>query len=369
MADIDLHTLLDLVGTLTDSTESGSASERFRKYLSNNVTSATDIRAYIEVALSQVGDQYNKSLQDLINHIGQLLGFEVTFGRYRGVRGQVGFDGLWKSPSSGWAVVVEVKTTDVYAVKTATVLGYINSLVSDNAVTSPDKALGLYVYGRFDSFTNQLENAIIVENRRERLRVVSVPALIDLLELKQEYGLDHSTVLNLLLPFPVRIDPIVNLIRNVVAQEQEKELPVQEEEPTSVEHSTDAIKPDAEVPVHKPRRSSGVSLPDYTGKEIHSVQFLGKRLSVQKWRQAMEFVIRMLVDENKDQFELIAPTIAGRKRPYISSDPNLLRVPAAIPKTNLFLETNLSANQIARVCFILIEQLGYESSVLRFETN
>lgn len=38
-------------------------------------------------------------------------------------------------------------------------------------------ALGPYVYGRFDGQTNQLENAIIAEGRREQLRVTSVDAL------------------------------------------------------------------------------------------------------------------------------------------------------------------------------------------------
>jgi hypothetical protein len=51
-------------------------------------------------------------LQDIINHIGRLLGFEVTFGRYRGVAGANGYDGPWQSPT-GKRIVVETKTTDV----------------------------------------------------------------------------------------------------------------------------------------------------------------------------------------------------------------------------------------------------------------
>jgi len=83
MPQIDLYTLLELVGQVNDGAEPDSASERFRNYLQINIQNAADVRAYVQAALQQSGDQYNKALQDLINHIGQLLGFEVVYGRYR----------------------------------------------------------------------------------------------------------------------------------------------------------------------------------------------------------------------------------------------------------------------------------------------
>src|SRR6185295_5064022 len=47
-------------------------------------------------------------LQDAVNEVGTRLGFKVTPGRYRGVVGQLGFDGLWTS-ADGHSIVVEVK--------------------------------------------------------------------------------------------------------------------------------------------------------------------------------------------------------------------------------------------------------------------
>lgn len=99
MSTIDLETLLKLVGTLDDSDDPNSACARFRAYLQESIHSVGDLRAYVDAALSSSGEQYNKALQDLINHAGHLLGFEVEFGRYRGVPGQIGFDGLWRSPT------------------------------------------------------------------------------------------------------------------------------------------------------------------------------------------------------------------------------------------------------------------------------
>jgi hypothetical protein len=237
MSTIDLETLLKLVGTLDDSADPNSARVRFRAYLQENIHSVGDLRAYVDAALSSSGEQYNKALQDLINHAGHLMGFEAEFGRYRGVQGQIGFDGLWRSPI-GRALVVETKTTDVYTVKTATLLGYINALVSAGQIERPDQAIGLYIYGRFDAATSQLEKAIIAEGRQEQLRVASVDALLNLLELKQEYELEHKTVFQLLLPSPVRVDTIVNLIFDITSQERRaaaEETPVsmQPEQPAA----------------------------------------------------------------------------------------------------------------------------------------
>ena len=369
MTAIDLNTLLQLVGTLNDSTDETSASSRFRSYLSENVEQSADLDAYISVALQNSGDQYNKALQDLINHLGHLLGFEVEFGRYRGVRGDVGFDGLWKS-STGWSVVVETKTTDTYTVRTDTLLGYINRLVSDGRVASSDQSVGLYVYGRFDSRTSQLENAITVEKRRDQLRVISVPALVGLLELKQEYGLSHEAILGLLRPAPIRIDHIVDLIIDVVAQEQEKDPIVTPAVESGVK--TGSITPDPADPATVPPPMEVIhpsvrSAENFTGRRLISITLFGKRNEVTKWILAMEFVLQSLLDRDRAGFLAIAPTLAGRRRPYFTSDKSLLRVPGSISGTDLYFETNLSAQQIAKVCWLLLEQMGYQKGDLIFE--
>jgi hypothetical protein len=115
-------------------------------------------------------------------------------------------------------IVVETKTTDVYTVRTATLLGYINDLVSAGQLTKSEAALGLYVYGRFDSGASQLEKAIIAEGRQEHLRVASIETLLHLLELKQAYEIAHPTIVQLLLPSPVRVDTVVDLIFEVVSR-------------------------------------------------------------------------------------------------------------------------------------------------------
>jgi hypothetical protein len=125
---VSLNEILDLVGPLDDSVGEDTPRERFRRFLRKNVHEVGEIRDHIEQCLRTSGDQYNRALQDLVNYVGEFLGFKVEFGRYRGVQNQIGFDGLWQSPT-GLNLVVEVKTTETYAIRTATLLNYIDELM------------------------------------------------------------------------------------------------------------------------------------------------------------------------------------------------------------------------------------------------
>ena len=517
MSAIDLVTLLKLVGTLTDSTDPSSASARFREYLRTDVSSISELRAYVETALSSTGDQYNKALQDLINHAGYLLGFDVVFGRYRGVSGQIGFDGLWRSPTQR-SLVVEVKTTDVYTVKTSTLLGYINDLVSEGELQVPDQATGLYVYGRFDAATSQLEKAIIAEKRSERLRVLSADALMKLVELQQQYELDHETVFQLLLPPPVRVDPIIDLLFDITSQERraaveevpsvavpqaaavdetqvnyyllpasdsEDGLPVLQNlhhwldramwglgertgyrsafkpgdrlcfyasrigvvaESTAASQAFEldpekspkphlsvpygirienlrwfdkepivltpevreqlsafqgrdlskgwawfvqgtskltekdfllltqqtSLKESSQVAGESAQRRGPSSMlisieDDYRGKKVSAIAFQGKRQRVHTWKDAMLTLFEELRSMDQHLFEETATSVVGRKRPYITPDKKALRAPQPIPRTNLYAETNLSSTMIAKLCFTLVTQMGFDKGELSFE--
>jgi len=93
---ITLKQILDLVEKLDDSPGDDTPRERFRRFLKENVKEVGQVRDYVEECIRTSGNQYNRALQDLVNYIGHFLGFEVTFGRYQGVSGQIGFDGHWK---------------------------------------------------------------------------------------------------------------------------------------------------------------------------------------------------------------------------------------------------------------------------------
>jgi hypothetical protein len=219
---IKLQQILSLVGKLDDTPGDDSARERFRRFLKENVLEVGQIRDHIEDCLRISGDQYNRALQDLVNYLGHFLGFQVTFGRYHGVVGEIGFDGLWHSPAN-FHLVVEVKTTEVYAIKTATLIGYVDRLISDHQIKSWDSALGIYVVGRPDPELKQLENAIIAEKRTHQLRIISVNSLLTLAEMMNEFDVGHDDILAVLWPSGPTIDSVVDLMSRLVARPEEKE--------------------------------------------------------------------------------------------------------------------------------------------------
>lgn len=236
---VNLNEILDLVGPLDDSVGAETPRERFRRFISRSLTEVGQIRDCVEECLRKSADQYNRALQDLVNHIGSFLGFDVTFGRYRGVQGEIGFDGHWKSPAN-FHVVVEVKTTEVYAVKTATLLGYIDELVSDKKMPNRSSALGLYVVGRPDPDLRQLESGILAANLTNQLRTMSLESLISLAEMMSEYDISHEDILSVLRPSGPSVDSVVDLITRMVAQR-----PPQVEEEPSVSITAEAVAADA----------------------------------------------------------------------------------------------------------------------------
>jgi len=230
---ITLSKILALVGKLDDSPGEDVPRERFRLFLKENVKEVGQIRDYIDECLRNKGEQYNRALQDLVNYLGEFLGFEVIFGRYQGVPGKIGYDGLWKS-SKDYHIVIEVKTTEVYAIKTSTLVGYVDQLISDKEIPNWDNALGLYVVGRPDPEVNQFENSIVAEKRTHQLRIISVHSLLAMAETMNEYDVDHEDILALIQPSRPTIDPVTSLMARLVAQPKpekapEKELPSEEE--------------------------------------------------------------------------------------------------------------------------------------------
>lgn len=242
---LTLQQILSLVGKLDDTPGDETPRERFRQFLKQNTRDVGQLRDYIEECLRNSGDQYNRALQDLVNYLGHFLGFSVTFGRYQGVQGQNGFDGHWASPT-GFHIVIEVKTTDAYAIKASTLVGYIDGLISEKSIANWDCALGLYVVGRPDAELRQLENAIIAERRTHQLRLISTESLLSLAEMMSEYKVAHEEILALLRPSGPKIDPIVDLMARLVAERRSEQLPEPVSQP---EPEKEALQQEQELPV------------------------------------------------------------------------------------------------------------------------
>ncbi|MBL9182951.1 MAG: hypothetical protein JNN17_12490 [Verrucomicrobiaceae bacterium] len=68
------------------------ASFEFRSFLA--LVPSKLLARYANECLTDKFDGSGLALQDVINEVGKRLGFKVEQGRYRGIQGEIGFDGL-----------------------------------------------------------------------------------------------------------------------------------------------------------------------------------------------------------------------------------------------------------------------------------
>jgi hypothetical protein len=156
-------------------------------------------------------EQSGFALQDTVNQIGRRLSFDVTDGAYRGKKGFVGFDGIWRS-SIGDNIVVEVKTTDAYRIDLDTLAAYRNNLIKAGQLSEKDSSI-LIIVGRQD--TGDLEAQIRGSRHAWDIRLISVDSLIHLMKLKER--VEDPTVIKkictILTPQEfTRVDGIIDLV-------------------------------------------------------------------------------------------------------------------------------------------------------------
>ena len=108
------------------------------------------------------------------------------------------------------------------------------------------------------------------------------------------------------------------------------------------------------------------SRPKYVVQEKPSAIILfGQTIPVKTWREVWIKTIEYLRERHPEDFSIKATTLHGRKRQYIAPSPEGMIAPYAIPGTNLWAETNLSAKSIKRLSYNLLEVFGYSAEVLQ----
>jgi len=184
--------------------------DEFRKFLRKKVHSAGVAKSLVEAALAAKGESYSSALQDTINRIGELLGFEVEYGDYRS-----GPDGVWLS-AVGRAIVVEAKTSTSFRISHEALLGYIDQVKSARKLPK-EGVLGLYVIGRPEEDTTQIEDSIRGSGRERELRLITAHELLALLELKERASLSHEQLLVFLPLDLINLGPLIRQVREIVA--------------------------------------------------------------------------------------------------------------------------------------------------------
>ena len=192
-------------GRLQDGTE---ASADFRAFL-GHLPSGT-LSRYANECLTGKFDDGGFALQDVVNQVGRRLGFDTEDGRYRGVVGQSGHDGLWLA--HGQAIIVEVKTTDAYRIDLDRIADYRLQIIRLGRVPERNTSI-LLVVGRQD--TGDLEAQIRGSRHAWDIRVISVDALLRLMTLKETVDDPQilKKTLGILTPREfTRVDDIIDLV-------------------------------------------------------------------------------------------------------------------------------------------------------------
>lgn len=179
-AECEARTIQQIISWAGALRDGSPAASEFREYL--DLIPPSLLSRYCDQCLDTPFQDSGLALQDLINHVGKRLGFDVEFGRYRGSQTAIGFDGIWKFPSGHFAVV-EVKTTSAYQMKLETVARYRLTLIEQGKVPEDHSSI-LIVVGRDD--TTDLEAQIRGSRHAWDVRLISIDALLRLLSVKED---------------------------------------------------------------------------------------------------------------------------------------------------------------------------------------
>jgi hypothetical protein len=135
-----------------------------------------------------------------------------------------------------------------------------------------------------------------------------------------------------------------------------------------------AIKPSPKPPIKRKKISLTGKKPKiklsekYTGKTLSSFSFRGKKHNVNYWIEILISLCNILASERSKDFDKVLELI-GRKRPYFTFSPNELRTSQRIEGTNIYVETNLSSNQIVKISLNMISLFGYSADDLQIEAH
>lgn len=159
--------------------------------------------------------------QDLVNLLGERLGFKVIYGKYGS-----GYDGIWKFDKL--SIVVESKANIQWKGTLPEVMKFVDEENAD---------YGLVVSSEFDEETI---SAVKGPKYSTRLRLITTDALCKLASLKQDGILETDNVKDILIPQETYLlDSIIDLIHGI-SQKPAK--------PTKAEVSKEEQEKLAEVP-------------------------------------------------------------------------------------------------------------------------
>jgi len=109
--------------------------------------------------------------------------------------------------------------------------------------------------------------------------------------------------------------------------------------------------------------TSPLGLLDYTKTKPKSFMFNGKRYEAFSWKSLLILLCEEVANLQKDKFDKVLK-LKGTKRSYFSVDKTKIKTPTKIGTTDLFVETNLNANLVVKLCNRVLSLFEYDTPLL-----
>jgi hypothetical protein len=236
--ELTLDRLIELVGPITDGSR---ASKQLRALLSEDSDfEFADLEAFLTEARTGTESYHHRAYQDIVNNLGERLGFCTQYGTYAGNASPIPYDGLWFTDSLRadvtYMTVEAKKSVSPPGAPEKQVGGYMERLCERWNLDQAD-VFGIVVADKGDLSVTATD--IRESKYAGQVRVISVWQLFVLLKLKRDYALTHGRVAELL--FSPDAADLNTLIKHVEASVAKVEFWRGVERETGIQRNGTAI--------------------------------------------------------------------------------------------------------------------------------
>lgn len=128
-------------------------------------------------------------------------------------------------------------------------------------------------------------------------------------------------------------------------------------------------RPEVETKIDLQRRKViAGKVESYIGMTVTAFNFKKTRYEVRFWKDILIKICNLMSSIHRNNFERVL-NLQGRKRPYFTKKANELRIPEKIEGTDIFIEINLSANSIVKMCLDILSLFGYSKEDFTIEAH
>jgi predicted type IV restriction endonuclease len=141
--------------------------------------------------------------------------------------------------------------------------------------------------------------------------------------------------------------------------------PSPDDEPETFD-SEDTLPSKASADTHKDENAR--KFESYSEKSIKSFTFIGHSHIVRAWDEVLPILCDYLASTHEKEFEKVL-WISDNQKPYFSRYSDQLRIPEKIQETDIYVETRMIPDEVAKTAIKLIEAFGYSPDDLSIDAR